>query len=213
MAPKPLADLPATLNFSGKTVVVTGTTNGLGLATSEELVRRSVDTLIMGVRNVKAGEQLKSRLSTEPHCKSTIHVLPLEMASFKSVVAFADEAKKISPTIDIVVLNAGLGGMSFELTEDGHEKIVQVNVISTALLAMEMLPVLVSTATAKGTPSRMTWVGSFTQVDNSLKKSPIGKTETVLGRFDNKANFSVMTRYPDSKLLGTMIVSGDGQTD
>jgi NAD(P)-dependent dehydrogenase (short-subunit alcohol dehydrogenase family) len=206
MPQKSLEPLPANLNFKGKTVVITGTTNGIGLAAAEELVHRHAATMIMGVRNVAAGEELKMRLCAQPGCQTTIHVIKLEQAELQSVVAFANAVTMITSTVDIAVLNAGIGGMKFELTKDGHEKIIQVNLISTSLLAMEMLPILEATAKAKGVPSRLTWVGSFTQSQNTLKKKPVPAGKAILAHFDEKASFAAISRYPDSKFLGTLIV-------
>ncbi len=210
MSPQTLGELPP-LDFSGKTVLVTGTTNGLGLGFTEELMRSRVSTLIMGVRSVTRGEELKARLLASPEFaagnpEAVIHVLKLDMQDFKSIVEFSDQVKALTRTVDIALLNAGTGGMKFEIAKTGYEKLMQVNVLANALLALELLPILEETALAKSSPSRLSWVGSFVQMDHTLDKKPIKENETVLGHFNDKATFSGMTQYPDTKLISTMFV-------
>lgn len=120
----------SSISFDSQTAVVTGTTSGLGLGVSEELVKRNIGNLIMGVRDVRRGEQVKSDLlamrSRGP--KLVVHVLELQLGDYRSVVAFADQVKHLTLSLDILLLNAGLGGYDFRTTESGHEGIMQVNV-------------------------------------------------------------------------------------
>lgn len=208
---KPIKNDLASITFKDQTAVVTGTTNGLGLAMSEELIRRGVGTLIMGVRNVRRAEEIKQELLAKPQLRAAnpdvaIHVVQLQMDDYKSSLAFVDQVRKLTTTIDIVLLNAGLGGLDFELAKSGHEKMMQVNVYSNALLTLELLPLLEHTAKAKGKPSRLTWVGSFVQMDHSLTKNPVPKSGSVIGFFDDKTLFKGSARYSDSKLMSTMFV-------
>lgn len=195
------------LRLRGQTALITGTTHGLGLAAAEALVNYDLSTLIMGVRDTKLGQALKTRLlAGATDLQPTIHVVELEMKDYQSVASFSEEVKKLTPVLDIVILNAGTGGLKFEVMKTGHEKTMQVNVLSNALLALQLLPLLVERAKATSIPSRMTWVGSFVQNDHSLKKSPLKPNESILGRFDDEKRFSALSQYSDSKLLTTMFV-------
>jgi NAD(P)-dependent dehydrogenase (short-subunit alcohol dehydrogenase family) len=120
-------------------------------------------------------------------------------------LCFIDKVRELTDEMaDIALLNASVGCVSFELTAAGHEKMVQVNVLSNALLALEMLHLLEKTASVKGTPSRLTIVGSFTQLDHSLAKSPISRETPILSHFDDPSKFNGMARYSDSKPLTTI---------
>lgn len=201
----------ASIKFKDQTAVVTGTTNGLGLAMSEEFIRRGVSTLIMGVRNVARAKEIKQELLANPDLRAAnpdfvIHIVELHMDDYSSSLAFVDQVKKLTTTVDILLLNAGLGGLNFELAKSGHEKMMQVNVYSNALLTLELLPLLEQTARAKGRPSRLTWVGSFVQMDHSLTKNPVPKSGSVIDFFDSKTLFKGSARYSDSKLMSTMFV-------
>ncbi|KAJ5871094.1 uncharacterized protein N7529_003447 [Penicillium soppii] len=201
----------ASLSFHGETAVVTGTTHGLGMAFCGELVHRHIGTLIMGVRNVQRGEEIKAKLLAKSKLIAgssnvVIHVVELEMGDFESVKAFADLVKALTHTIDIVLLNAGVGGLDFQITQSGHERIVQVNVYSNALLVLKLLPLLEQTATLKSRPSRLTWVGSFVQMNHSLVKQPVPGDRPVMEYFDDKLFFDGRSRYQDSKLIGSMVI-------
>ncbi|KAH8809092.1 hypothetical protein F5884DRAFT_753594 [Xylogone sp. PMI_703] len=209
--PKDTLDALNALDLSGKTVLVTGTTNGLGTAVSKELLSRKVNRLIMGVRSLSRGEELKTRLLGDAQIKAanphaSIDVLHLEMEDYKSVVVFANKVKESTPTLDIAIMNAGVGGVDWSVSVTGHEKMLQVNLLSPFLLAIELIPLLEGTAKAKGIPSRLIIVGSWTQFTNSLSNVPMPLERGVIKHFDDKSKFDGALRYPDTQLLTTMLV-------
>jgi NAD(P)-dependent dehydrogenase (short-subunit alcohol dehydrogenase family) len=64
------------------------------------------------------------------------------MSTFVSVKKFADMVTKEIPWIDFAMLNAGIAAPLYQVSPDGYEMSLQVNVISTALLAILLLPKL-----------------------------------------------------------------------
>jgi len=218
MAPK-IPHIPS-LDFSGQTAVVTGTTNGLGLAVSKQLLQQhKLGTLIMGVRNVTRGEETKTQLladakTTNP--KAVVHVVRLDMEDYNNCITFSDEVKKLTADsgLDMVLLNAGMGITKYETAVTGHEKTLQVNVLSNAMLILELLPLLVETAQRKKRASRLTWVGSFVQMDHNLGKWPVPADKKVLAYFDDPVQFErkgpnpfAIMPYSNSILLTTMFVA------
>ncbi|KAH6718722.1 hypothetical protein BKA61DRAFT_669061 [Leptodontidium sp. MPI-SDFR-AT-0119] len=226
---QPKLALPPNLSFVNKTIPITGPSAGLGLAATHLLLQHSASEIIFGVRNATKGQAIKSQILSSPLIKTSnpsakITVLELNLESYSSVLEFAREVKeKWDGKLDMLLLNAGTGSFKWETVgEDeggeigGHEKTMQVNLLSSALLAVELLPVLEKTARITGTPSRITWVGSFVQFHHSLEKHPVpgqyldsndkDKSHSILSYFDDEANFIFMARYPDSKLLVTMFV-------
>ncbi|KAE9379501.1 NAD(P)-binding protein [Stipitochalara longipes BDJ] len=210
---QPKLILPPSLSFRDKTILITGASAGLGLAATRLLLLHGAREIIAGVRNVSKGEAVKLNILSDPETKksnphATITILHIDLEDYKSVLRFSGEIRqRYGGKLDMVLLNAGTGSLKWEITaSSGHEKTIQVNLLSPALLALELLPVLEKTATIKGVPSRMTWVGSFVQFDHSLHKKPIQDTQNVLRHFDDEKNFVSMGRYSDSKLLGTMFI-------
>ncbi len=64
----------------------------------------------------------------------------LDMSTFAGVEAFANQVKKEVKEINYVCLNAGTLQVAFKLGEEGYEETIQINVLSTALLAILLLP-------------------------------------------------------------------------
>jgi NAD(P)-dependent dehydrogenase (short-subunit alcohol dehydrogenase family) len=82
-----------------------------------------------------------------------------------------------------------------------------VNYLSNALLALELLPLLQATSEETGKPSRLSFVGSVQHRNSSFaNKRPYKSGSSVLGRMDDKAIYSGMTVYGDTKLLVAMFV-------
>ena len=133
--------------------------------------------------------------------------MEVDMASYQSVVAFSAKAKQNIKRLDALLLNAGIGQLNYELAPTGHEKVVQVNYLSNALLALELLPLLRATARETGKPSRLSFVGSIQHVNSSFaKKRPYISGSSLLERMDDKKIYSGMTVYGDTKLLVAMFV-------
>ena len=208
-----LPPLPSSLTFASKTILVTGGNTGLGFSASRHFLLHHASTLILAVRSLPKGEAAKNQLLLDPKVKAAnpnarIRVMHLDLEQYESVIEFANAFKAEFETLDIAVLNAALGGISWNVVgKRKHEKVVQVNILSNALLALELLPLLVETSRMKVVASRLSWVGSFTQMDHSLKKNPIGAEESVLEYFDDKSKYNAISRYPDSKLLASMFLT------
>jgi len=128
-------------------------------------------------------------------------VFELNLADYQSGLRFADKVKKEVKELDILLNNGGQVVMKYEKAPGGHERNFQVNCLTHILICLELFPLLRTTAASRGSPTRITYTGSATQISqNTLSKKPITSTETVLGHFDEEANFSSWFRYADTKL-------------
>ncbi|KAJ0416904.1 short-chain dehydrogenase/reductase family protein [Aspergillus carlsbadensis] len=189
--------LPAGTDLAGRTVIITGGSGGLGVEASRQFLRLHPAHLIVTVRSQSKGDALTAKLRKEfPH--STISAWLLDMESYESIQGFVEQCKTLS-RIDIVVLNAGLQKDTFERVEaTGHEGTVQVNYISTALLAILLLPVLRS-ASDSSTPGSKPPLLSIVSSDTAYwAKFDLNKP--FIPQFDNPKTFSP-THYQKSKLL------------
>jgi len=209
---QPKLSLPSSLTFQGKTILITGASAGIGLAATKLLLHRAKE-IISGVRSVSKAEAVKSKILCDPDVKKAnpngnITVLHIDLEDYESVLRLVREVRqRYNGKLDMVLLNAGTGSLKWEIVaKTGHEKTIQVNLLSNTLLALELLPTLEKTASMKGVPSRLVWVGSFVQFDHTLDKKPLQVDEQVLKHFDDVKSFDSMGRYSDSKLLVTMFV-------
>ncbi|ETS86543.1 hypothetical protein PFICI_00371 [Pestalotiopsis fici W106-1] len=126
---------------SGKIYIVTGSNSGLGLETARHLVEFKAARVILGVRNLTAGENAKKEIENTTGRKGVIDVWHVDMASYASVQAFAKKASTELDRIDGVVANAGIMVDQWEPVE-GMESGIQINVVSTLFLGALMVPKL-----------------------------------------------------------------------
>jgi len=186
--------------LTGKTAVVTGASAGLGLETSRQLIDLGVAILVLAVRNTSKGDLVKKNILDDTvSCKTDIRVMQLDLEDPRSVVSFAAQARAELPSLDILILNAGLGyDPKFELSPAGHERLLQVNVLSNAILLFELLPLL----EAGLAPSRVTWIGSRMHHLGSRFRSEL--PSPALAWLDNPQFHGRFTRYQESKLVAAL---------
>ncbi|KIV85737.1 hypothetical protein PV11_01398 [Exophiala sideris] len=188
--------------FSGMTVIVTGSNTGLGKEAARHFARLGAAKLILAVRNIKAGEAAKKDIEATTQCPSSvIEVWSLDLSSYDSVKAFASRASSL-PRIDVLCENAGIAASKFQLAE-GHERTITVNVISTFLLALLLLPKLKATAKEFKTEPHLTIVSSEV---HGWTKFPEWKEPNVFKALDDESKSNFEERYPTSKLLEVLVI-------
>jgi NAD(P)-dependent dehydrogenase (short-subunit alcohol dehydrogenase family) len=118
-----------------ETAVVTGTSSGIGFATSLRLARQGY-RVFAGMRNLAKSEPLRAA-ATEGAL--SIEVIPLDVTSAESVrQAFAS----LAGPVDVLVNNAGIGGASpLELTpEEEHRQMFDTNYFGAIRCIQAVLP-------------------------------------------------------------------------
>ncbi|KAI9154969.1 Short chain dehydrogenase virL [Paramyrothecium foliicola] len=197
--PKPL---PAGISLANQVAIVTGSNVGLGFSAARQLLQRGLSHLVMGVRSQARGDEAAERLRSE-FPKAIISVWVVDLESYASVSAFTEQCATL-PRIDLAILNAGLMKSSHTIINStGHEATLQVNYLSTALLALLLVPVLKGKkAQGKSRPPVLSLIGSDLVYDASLDgEGP------VLSQLDRSAGFDAFAWYSKSKLLQLMFAS------
>jgi NAD(P)-dependent dehydrogenase (short-subunit alcohol dehydrogenase family) len=121
------ADLPA---MTGRTVVVTGASSGLGLITARELASAGA-RVVLAVRDEAKG---RNAATTMP---GTTEVRQLDLSSQASVRAFA--AAWTGP-LDILINNAGIMQIPRTCTSDGFEVQIATNHLGPFALTTLLMP-------------------------------------------------------------------------
>ncbi|KAI4156565.1 MAG: hypothetical protein LQ340_000173 [Diploschistes diacapsis] len=196
------ANLPVSnTSFAGKTIIVTGANTGLGLDCAKHLARLDASRVILACRSVEKGEKAKQAIATAHRSSRTkVEVWQLDMASYASVLAFADRVDAELDRLDGVVENAGVSLNQFTLA-DGDETTLTVNVISTFLLAILLLPKLRETAAQFSITPHIAVVGSVVHAFAQKKELTAPKDGQILQTLSDEKTAQMSSRYYLSKLL------------
>jgi NAD(P)-dependent dehydrogenase (short-subunit alcohol dehydrogenase family) len=188
--------LPADIRVTGQTAIITGSNVGIGLAASRQLLQLGLSHLIMGVRSQNKGDVAAEQLRKD-FPKSQISVWILDMESYDSIHKFVMQCESL-PRIDVANLNAGLMLPTYTTTPGtGHEVTMQVDYLSTAFLALLLVPVLkTKRAVDASRPPVLSIVGSDIAYSHSLKTQG-----PILAQFDNAKTFSQLSSYANAKLI------------
>jgi NAD(P)-dependent dehydrogenase (short-subunit alcohol dehydrogenase family) len=143
------------LSYSGKTVLVTGSTDGLGQAVARALAAQGAHVIVHG-RNAERGRALVDEIAKSGKGSATFYAA--DFASIQAVRDFADTIAKRYPKLDLLVNNAGVlvpGGEPRRTSADGYELQFAVNYLAGWVLVHKLRSNLKAAA-----PSRIINVSS-----------------------------------------------------
>ncbi|KAI4249551.1 MAG: hypothetical protein LQ352_005583 [Teloschistes flavicans] len=171
-------------DFSGQTIVVTGSNTGLGLEAARHLVRLGARKVILAVRNTEKGEVAKRDIvaSVQGCREDAVEVWPLDLTSYESVRRFAAKAQRDLNRLDVLLENAGLMTQRWQVAEE-DELHVTTNVTSTFLLGLLLLPKLQETAVKYNVRPRLVVVASDLHFTTDL---PERKAEGIFERLNQR---------------------------
>src|SRR5690349_5256209 len=132
---------PTTESYNGRIVIVTGATAGLGKEAAYKFAALGASKVIIAARDLEKGASTKDELAKRLGRDDQLEVWELDMMSYDSVVAFAQLAQGLEH-VDIAILNAGTRRSKYHTTDKGWEEDLQVNTLSSVLLAVLLLPKL-----------------------------------------------------------------------
>lgn len=167
-----------------KTILITGSTDGIGLETSRMLVSRGHHVLLHG-RNPAKLQDVKRSLSAlngSGHVESYL----ADLSRMTEVEALAKSVAERHTSLDVLINNAGIFKTSDPITQDGLDIRFAVNTIAPYLLTQRLLPLM-------GASGRVINVSSAGQ-------SPVNP-DALAGRIRLSDDFEA---YAQSKLALTM---------
>ncbi len=147
------------MNMDGKTVLVTGSTDGVGRYVAAKLASAGARVLIHG-RDSERARALVDEIKRAGRGEAVFY--QADLSSLSGVRRLADAVLAGHKRLDLFISNAGIGsrtlGAERRTSADGHELRFAVNYLSGFLLAYLLLPLLKASA-----PSRIVNVASLGQ--------------------------------------------------
>ncbi|GAD58289.1 SDR family NAD(P)-dependent oxidoreductase [Brevundimonas abyssalis] len=114
-------DVLAGVNLSGKRILVTGASAGLGVETARALAAHGAD-VVGAARDLAKAERATGEVRAAAEAAGgSFTLIELDLASLASVRASADRLNEDGRPFDIVIANAGVMATPFGHTTDGFE--------------------------------------------------------------------------------------------
>ncbi len=121
-----------------KTIVITGATNGIGLAAAEALAARG-DTVVIVGRNDARARIAAARVKAAAGSEAAVGTLAADLSSQAGVRKLAQEILNRYAALDVLVNNAGAMHTTRQLSADGIELTWAVNHLAPFLLTTLLL--------------------------------------------------------------------------
>jgi NAD(P)-dependent dehydrogenase (short-subunit alcohol dehydrogenase family) len=176
------------MNMAGKTVLITGSTDGVGRYVAAQLAADGAKVLIHG-RDAGRARTLVDEIVRKGHEAPTFY--QADLSSLSGARRLANAVTAEHQRLDVFVSNAGIGsrtlGPERRVSVDGFELRLAVNYLSGFLLAYLLLPLL-----KQASPSRIVNVAS-------LGQHPIDFGDVMITK-----NYSGSRAYAQSKLSQIM---------
>jgi NAD(P)-dependent dehydrogenase (short-subunit alcohol dehydrogenase family) len=118
-------------SLTGKTVVLTGATSGIGRAAALLFAEKGADLLLLN-RDLAKSAELEGELRTRFQCDC--RTLQVDYNSLEQIKGAGKELLRLKKPMDVVIHNAGVFNTKKRFTRDGIEMVFQVNHLGPFLL-------------------------------------------------------------------------------
>lgn len=123
-------------DFTGKLVVITGATSGIGYETARLFASHGAEILMIN-RNKEKSEELKKEI--EHDYNVPISYFLADFSHLSHIHAAADMLVNLNKDIDVLIHNAGVYNTKKRFTEDNIEEVFQVNYLSSFILTYRLI--------------------------------------------------------------------------
>ncbi len=125
-------------DMTGRTIVITGATSGLGRAAADELGAFGAELILVG--RDKRRTQNAARTIAKKHGGS-VQVVIADLGELDSVREASVELAQLT-RIDALIHNAGALTNTYEVTSDGFERTFATHVLGPFAMTRELLPII-----------------------------------------------------------------------
>ena len=173
------------IDMQGKTVLITGATDGIGKETARALQQMGANVVIVG-RNPQKTADVAQELRSQNPTGGGVDAMVADLSSMAEIRRLAEEFKQKYERLDVLVNNAGAYFAKRQVSVDGFEMTFALNHLNYFLLTNLLLDLL-----KKSAPARIVNVSSGAHAMGKLN-------------FDNlqsKGFYLGWTVYGSSKLM------------
>ncbi len=142
------------LDLTGKHVLITGASAGLGVETARALAAHGA-SVILTVRDMAKGERATEVVRADAALGASVELREMDLASLASVRACADGPLGEGQPLNVLIANAGVMACPEGKTADGFETQFGTNHLGHFLFVNKLVPLLL-----KGAPSRIVCLSS-----------------------------------------------------
>jgi NAD(P)-dependent dehydrogenase (short-subunit alcohol dehydrogenase family) len=131
----------AGIDITGKRVLVTGVSAGIGVETARALVSHGAD-VVGAARDLAKAERATASVREAARDGGSFELIELDLGSLTSVRACADKLLADGRQFDLVITNAGVMATPFGKTVDGFETQFGTNHLGHFVLVNRILPLM-----------------------------------------------------------------------
>ena len=181
------------VNITGKTILITGATSGIGLATAYALAEKGASIVLAGRNEVRSQQAaIKIRQTTS---NNRVDYILADLSSQADIRKMAQEYLRRYDQLDVLINNAGAHFFKRQLSQDHVEMTFAVNHLAPFLLTNLLLPQLLAAAHNTG-EARVINVSSNGHFGGQLDFSDL--------MFERRPYFFGWPAYKQSKLSNVL---------
>jgi NAD(P)-dependent dehydrogenase (short-subunit alcohol dehydrogenase family) len=196
--------------LTGRKVLITGASSGLGFEAAVQLARRGAHVLMACRSGIPEKGELVRKLSGNPN----VEMFRVDLSDMESIMGLADTLKKASLKPDVLICNAAVVPLKSRRTRQGLEEMFMVNYLAKFLFVRLLLEhdlfnvssnstprIIFVSSESHRNPKTFDWEGFGKYTEYSMGKTVelYGYNKLLLTTFANelsrRLNSSGKTRY------------------
>ena len=170
-----------------KNIIITGATDGIGLAAAKSIAKKGYHVSLVG-RNPDKGKKALEAI-TEYSGNENLDFFECDLSLVANVKDLADRIKQKHSKIDVLLNNAGGANKTKQITSEGLEKTFATNQMNYFVLSTELLNIISESSDGR--------------IVNVASNAHIG-AEVDYKNINSEKSFSAWTSYCVSKLMNIM---------
>ena len=166
------------VDLSGRTVLISGASSGLG-AGFARLTAQAGARVVLGARRAERCADLAAEIEREG---GQAMAVPLDVTDEASVIAAYDAAEARFGTIDSIVANAGIGngGRATDVAADAVKGLLDTNLLGSFLVVREGARRLIASGSREHGRGRVVLIGSITAEMNGTGDAMYAASKAAL---------------------------------